>query len=108
LPSKDEYGKLDDFVSGANTAGKFLKAKSGWNKNGNGEDKFGFSALPGGIGSPLVSSFSGVGTIGSWWSATSVDANNYYYLSMSYNKEDFSIYDLGSIYVSFSVRCLQD
>jgi uncharacterized protein (TIGR02145 family) len=61
LPSNEEWDKLYRFADGTNgtespyeseMAGKYLKAKSGWNddeeKSGNGEDKFGFSALPGG------------------------------------------------------------
>jgi uncharacterized protein (TIGR02145 family) len=49
LPSDVEWNKL-----GGEEAGKYLKAKNGWNnfksKSGNGEDIFGFSALPGGFG----------------------------------------------------------
>jgi len=49
---------------------KKLKAKSGWNnkengESGNGTDDFGFSALPGGAGSPT--DISGAGDFGSWW-----------------------------------------
>ena len=50
LPSKTEYEALDKAVGGEEVAGKKLKAKSGWNKNGNGTDDFGFPAMPGGGG----------------------------------------------------------
>jgi uncharacterized protein (TIGR02145 family) len=69
LPSNDDWDKLMRYADGdkgtegpykSKTAGKYLKAMSGWKddykdykgKSGNGEDKFGFSALPGGLGYP--------------------------------------------------------
>jgi len=51
---------------------KKLKAKSGWNENGNGMDNYGFSALPGG-GFRLGGHgdiFGDVGTSATWWTAT--------------------------------------
>ena len=57
LPSKAELEKLTSAVK--------LKAKSGWNSNGNGTDNFGFSALPGGYGLS-GGLFSNVGYIGNW------------------------------------------
>jgi uncharacterized protein (TIGR02145 family) len=58
-PNKEEWQKLIDFAGGKEEAGKNLKAKNGWDKHegnpGNGVDKFGFAALPGGtnIGCPM-------------------------------------------------------
>ena len=47
LPSKEEWEILVVAVGGEKTASKYLKATSGWErKYCNGEDKFGFSALP--------------------------------------------------------------
>jgi uncharacterized protein (TIGR02145 family) len=66
LPSNWEWQTLVDFAGGKE-AGKNLKAKSGWNK-GNGTDKFGFAALPGGE-APLDESegaFSNIGKLGCW------------------------------------------
>ena len=59
LPSNAEWEKLfryiDDDTGFGNpyespSAGKHLKAASGWNEDGNGTDNYGFSALPGGNG----------------------------------------------------------
>jgi len=105
LPSNDEWNALVTSVGGEVTAGKYLKATSGWNSGGNGEDTYGFSALPGGSGYS-GGSFDDVGYLGYWWSAS----------------EDFSysadIRDMGCIvYVGYdghgkgllvSVRCVQD
>ena len=73
LPSRIEWADFVEVV-GSNAGGK-LKAESGWS-TGNGTDDFGFTALPGGSGA--ATSFSGVGTNGIWWTATTatVDQNN--------------------------------
>jgi uncharacterized protein (TIGR02145 family) len=73
LPSDAEWTTLTDYVGGLSTAGKKLKATSGWSNDGNGTDEHGFAALPGGYG---VSDgyFSNVGDGGYWWSATEDDA----------------------------------
>jgi len=85
LPSKAEWDILTAAVGGENKEGKHLKAKSGWNKNGNGLDTYGFSASPGGIGSSDNNfsstselGFSDIGLGGYWWSIneTSDNGNN--------------------------------
>jgi len=104
LPSEKEWTKLTDFVGGEKTAGKHLKAKSGWNKNGNGLDSYSFSALPGGCRSD--GSFDGVGILGFWWSASESNGNGALRY-MIYNGEDVGG---GNDFKSYllSVRCLQD
>jgi uncharacterized protein (TIGR02145 family) len=112
LPSKAEWDKLIEVAGGEDSAGKYLKAKSGWNDSGNGEDKFGFSALPGGkydgcegdCGGGLV----GVGYSGCWWAATAnyrlymYDEKEYVDLSEDVNFSEDSESNL------YSVRCIQD
>ena len=106
LPSDYEWFVLMDAVYGGETAGKKLKAKSGWNSNGNGTDEYGFSALPGGY-SDLAGSFVYVGTYGSWWSATEDNTSEAYYRLMTY---DLAFVGRGAYYKSllYSVRCVQD
>jgi len=86
--------------------GTKLKAKSGWNENGNGIDEFGFSALPGGYGS-LSGNFYGIGENGHWWSTSQSSVAHAYINIMFYNYEaaywrDYSKNNL------FSVRCIKD
>jgi len=88
------------------TAGRYLKATSGWNNGGNGEDKFGFSALPGGYGNS-DGSFSNAGSSGYWWSASEYDSDIAYYRIMYYDYE-IAYYDDNDKSYLFSVRCLQD
>jgi uncharacterized protein (TIGR02145 family) len=107
IPSKADWEKLIRYVGGEKTAGLYLKATNGWNDNGNGEDKYGFSALPGGYGKDDGSFYDVVGT---WWSADgdgSYSGGNYAYSLYVDNKSASSG---GNNYKSDlrSVRCLQD
>jgi uncharacterized protein (TIGR02145 family) len=91
LPSRREWGDLARAVGSYGTygtlgnAGEKLKSKSGWNWNtednvsGNGTDKYGFSALPGGDAYPIGGDccrdcFFDIGDWGFWW--TSADRWN--------------------------------
>ena len=111
LPNNAEWEILIVAVGGAETAGKYLKSTSSWinhgGKSGNGEDKFSFSALPGGEGG---GNFSDVGSKGNWWSATAgVGLIDAYYRGMSSEGENVNfwttLYAAGGFY---SVRCIQN
>ncbi|MDR1829199.1 MAG: fibrobacter succinogenes major paralogous domain-containing protein [Candidatus Fibromonas sp.] len=106
LPSKSEYEVLDKAVGGEKVAGKKLKAKSGWNNNGNGTDDYGFSALPGGYGFS-DGSFGNVGLNGYWWSANEYDSSYAYNRDMHYSIDDAYWDDDYKSYLQ-SVRCVQD
>jgi len=90
LPSYDDLRKLINFV-GISMAGRYLKATSGWNDyNGvstNGEDKYGFAALPGGHGLPN-GNFGNVGWYGYWWSASDSEYNATYAFYMYMGSTD--------------------
>jgi len=74
LPSNEEWQKLVDFAGGEWNAGKYLKAKDGWIES-NGEDKYGFSALPG--GREENDTFIAIGNFGLWWSSTEYEFGTY-------------------------------
>jgi len=111
LPSEEEWEKLINSVGGSSIAGTKLKAKSGWNSNGNGTDNYGFAALPGGFGylhsDPFR--FGNVGSSGGWWSSYGIHGDYAYYecyQDMHYNiKYVYGYCDYGYLR---SVRCLQD
>jgi len=106
-------------------AAKKLKSKSGWNwykpdnKSGNGTDRFGFSALPGGYrdyrdlreySTGRLDRFSGVGYFGYWWMATE-ESGDAYYLYMSIHSDHVG--EKGHLYYNvknegYSVRCVAD
>jgi uncharacterized protein (TIGR02145 family) len=119
LPSNADWDKLYRYADGdkgtespyqSKTAGKYFKAASGWNdykgKPGNGEDKFGFSALPGGNGNS-GGSFYYAGYYGSWWSSSEGNSYDAFLQRMSYYDEyaGCGYYDKSYL---FSVRCVGD
>jgi uncharacterized protein (TIGR02145 family) len=99
-------GGLDEDFYNSSTAGKHLKAATGWNdfegKSGSGIDTYGFSALAGGFGD-LDGDFGNVGFEGVWWSAGWYGTSR----GMDYKSESAT---WGNYYKSylFSVRCVHD
>jgi len=109
LPSNEEWGVLTAAAGGDTIAGKYLKAVSGWKHNRN-EDKFGFSALPGGSVVNSVGRFGTAGENGVWWSSSEseYDSDDAYRLYMS--NRSSRIYYNGDVTKDIfysSVRCLQ-
>jgi uncharacterized protein (TIGR02145 family) len=87
------------------TSGKALKSKTGWNDNGNGDDAFGFAALPAGHRG-VRDGFHWIGESARFWSSSGGDTYAYYvYMSM-----DGDIADLDNLSPKFgySVRCIKD
>jgi len=123
LPSDKDWNVLMKFVnpkcsdnSDCKNAGTKLKATSGWNddkdeesgevRSGNGEDKYGFRALPGGCGSSS-GNFDIVGNNGLWWSASENNSNYASDRRMNHYNEDVNYNSVGKS-VLCSVRCLKD
>jgi len=115
LPTNAEWDKLLRYVDdnsgtsspySSTTAGKYLKATSRWDSNGNGTDTYGFAGLPGG-GGYSNDQFNYVGSHGDWWSAPEIDAGNAYTRFM-YNDQDIFGYFKNNESYLFSVRCVKD
>jgi len=124
LPSSAEWDRLLRYVDGntgrtspyggydSYTAGKYLKATSGWNWDswhdisGNGTDDYGFSGLPGGN---YDYHFLNIGESGIWWSASESEGYSIFanIRSMTYSYNDVSS-SRGDKDYDFSVRCVQD
>jgi uncharacterized protein (TIGR02145 family)/uncharacterized repeat protein (TIGR02543 family) len=107
LPLRQEWNNLVAVAGGDRKAGKNLKAKSGWSgKKGNGTDKFGVSALPGGYrGSG--GNFNSAGINGNWWTATEFSDGLAYFRGMSYNYDGVDEINSDKSY-GLSVRCVQN
>jgi uncharacterized protein (TIGR02145 family) len=112
LPTRGEWGSLAKVAGGTGdyggggTAAYNLKAGSGWNDNGNGTDKYGFSALPGGE-RLSDGGFQNAGDVGHWWTVTESSAGN------AYNRDIYGGYDNVeernlSKDIGRSVRCVAD
>jgi len=109
-------------------AGRALKAKSGWSdgwsnyydkKSGNGDDAYGFSALPGGYRGD--DPYNAAGLEGYWWTSTRYKNNRVHRwtftgyknnrvqcLNMDSGNDDLIVEDRFTIYAGLSVRCLKD
>jgi uncharacterized protein (TIGR02145 family) len=125
LPANANWEQLFRYIDGENdrrgddvyrtnssyVAGGYLKATNGWNNGGNGQDTYGFAALPGGEGSASGSRFEDVGNMGGWWTASKQDNNIFpYYQYMSSNTYNGATVDIqgGDPGRFHSVRCLQN
>jgi uncharacterized protein (TIGR02145 family) len=112
LPTVEELGILITSAGEAKAAGKALKAKDGWDKNGdkegNGTDDYGFSALPGGGGGDPF--FLDVGIQGSWLTTgqSGQDGDWTCLLEIKHNSERANMACDGSKDSFSSVRCLKD
>jgi len=106
IPSEEEWNILTDYAGGSSEAGKYLKAASGWNNNGNGLDSYEFAALPGGLGYS-AELFQTVGNGGYWWTSSENNASYAFYRGIYYDNENVGrLYDKKSNLLS--VRCVKD
>jgi uncharacterized protein (TIGR02145 family) len=107
LPPLQEWIDLVTVVGGKDVAEKMLKARNGWNKNDNGTDNYGFSALPSGHRG-IYGNFYGGGDDAVWWTATITEAR----LPIGYRINDVRLYfDSEKIVLdnfATSVRCVAD
>jgi uncharacterized protein (TIGR02145 family) len=107
LPTNSEWDKL----ASGKSAGEYLKSTNGWDGNGlngNGSDKFGFAALPGGFGTfTLDGRFFNIGYSGFWWSSTEFNTEDAIgrYIYDNDERVVWRNFDKTGL---FSVRCLQD
>ncbi|MBR2095473.1 MAG: hypothetical protein IJ908_07680, partial [Fibrobacter sp.] len=106
LPTIDEFKTLFASVGKQSTAGSKLKSASGWNKDGNGTDDFGFAALPAGIRYGKDKYYNYEGHHANFWSSIKNGSDSADYVNMFYG------YDSVHVFVhdkndGMSVRCLK-
>ncbi|MBU6158639.1 MAG: hypothetical protein KGP35_06360 [Bacteroidetes bacterium] len=105
IPTGEDWERLINFLGNKLKAGEQLKADNGWREGGNGNNKTGFQAFPGGNRSDK-GLFLGNGSYGYWWS------------SQEHGSETADGYDLGYRYKpinqfayrkghGFSIRCVK-
>lgn len=79
IPSKDAWNDLIDYLGGQDKAGHKIKDKTGWNKNGNGDNSSNFGALPGGAvayGSMYGRTFTNLGNCITYWTSTPISSES--------------------------------
>ena len=104
LPSDTEWNILLKNVG--SDEGKKLKSASGWIKNGNGTDAYGFAALPGGDRN-FDEAFNNLGSFSTWWSSTEVNESSASGIELNNNSPNLKIDGSNKDY-GFSVRCIKD
>jgi uncharacterized protein (TIGR02145 family) len=105
VPTNTEWFSLVEYIGGQ--VGAALKATSGWTNNGNGTDKYGFTALPGGSRNYYDHSFYSIGMNAYWWSSTNISTNTAWSIFVSSGSGSVTTNDL-NVNSGFSVRCVKD
>ena len=105
LPQKSEWDTLFTAVSDGSTAvGNKLKSRSGWLSDGNGDDDFGFAALPAGY---YFKNFRDVGKQACFWSSVMFDDTVYGARLHPSNVVGWG--EAGNyMFMGYSIRCVKD
>lgn len=114
VPTDLEWTALTDYLGGLPVSGAKMKNTIGWEENGNGNNKSGFSGLPGGRHTSN-GPFLDAGWYGYWWSSTEGDTRHtsdrdlHYAWGRDLHYEDGLVrrYDFLKE-DGMSVRCLRD
>ncbi|HPI31662.1 MAG TPA: fibrobacter succinogenes major paralogous domain-containing protein [Bacteroidales bacterium] len=105
VPSDEEWVALIGYSGGESTAGKILKSRTGWKNGGNGSNKSGFNALPGGYRDP--DGVFGNGGFGRWWSATEASSEKAWRFRLGFDNNTINRFD-GPKGYGFSIRCIRN
>lgn len=106
VASDEEWTELIDYLGGKDVADTKMKSKNGWDRDGNGSNQSGFTALPGG---ERISgkTFTGKGSSGNWWSSTEHSSEIAWYWSiLGHTREVYRNKQLEKL--GYSIRCLKD
>lgn len=106
LPTKDDFEKLFVTVGGDSIAGRMLKSMSDWKSDNNGDDSYGFTALPAGYRFTSGGSY-GVYNNADFWCSTESTHQKAYYANLNY-KNDVAIIGEAGKSEGFSIRCIKD
>ena len=109
LPSEEEWTYLINYTktfTNSDSAGYFLKSNGGWIPEGNGNDLFGFTGLPGGLYFENTDEFHHKDYYSYFWSSSS-NGDFAWIIPLTY-KNHYIEKGLGDKNDGFSVRCLKD
>lgn len=108
LPSDAEWNQLITFCGGEPFAGGKMKSKTGWNSpNLAATDSSGFSGLPGGV-RRSDETFSGIGTVGTWWSSSESNTAGYAWVRSLYHNGGEVARGTAYSGLGLSCRCIRD
>lgn len=111
LPNKREWNALDGSNNVKILPGPTLKSQKGWDDDGNGDDIYGFAAIPAGVYDPNLESFFGSGHNAYFWmngvANMGEDANLGYCKQLRYNSDKI-LADWCAKTEGYSIRCVMD
>ena len=105
--SGSEVGAMHNFYTRGLPVGKKMKSTCGWQGNGNGSNEGGFAALPGG-GSYEKGKFYGIGSLGNWWSSTSMGRKDAWARHIGSDASGVARTHALNKQCEFSIRCIKD
>ncbi|MBG0861138.1 MAG: TIR domain-containing protein [Bacteroidales bacterium] len=109
VPTDEEWTALIKYLGGDSIAGGKLKEKGTIHwlaPNTGATNESGFTALPGGY-RYASGSFSSIGYIGCWWSATELEVRIAWYRSIGHNGSNMGRFYHKENY-GYSIRCIKD
>lgn len=107
LPDTSDWRAFFDAVGGMDVAGKVLKTTSGWYKNGNGTDAYGFSAVPTGWATSSNTIPTTGDSLAYFWTSTKAISYSRYYVKLSYKEDNAMLLNSDTDY-RFNVRCVKN
>jgi uncharacterized protein (TIGR02145 family) len=105
IPTKNDWATLISYSGGETNAGKKLKHFAGWESGGDGQDTYGFKALPSGR-REANGNFSLLGRGSLYWTSSNDSGDNAYFVGMFHSDGEVSIrtFSKGN---GFAVRCVK-
>lgn len=88
-------------------AGYNLKSTDGWIGMGNGDDIYGFTALPGGQRNAMDGEFERAGEWGTWWSDKNEEENETYRRYINHENQNIARFN-SNPRSGYSVRCIKN
>lgn len=107
LPRSGEFETLMATAGGESEADENLKSKSGWRYYENGNDVYGFAALPAARFSGYSGEFSEVGDYAIFWTSNGREWSDANIFALG-SEEDYAFTTEDSKYDGFSVRCVMN
>lgn len=107
VPTDAEWTALRDHLLQFGNAGDQLKATSGWDSGGNGDNSSGFTGLPHGYREAIGGAFGGVGIDAAYWSSSADGTEDAWYRTLYYTYSDLQRYS-NDIRFGMAIRCLGD
>lgn len=108
VPNQDDFNALQMFVS-SEKMGNRLKSASGWKEGGDGIDRYGFSALPGGYAEKDVNSiyYSVLTVQARFWSSTQYQKTEAYQMRLYNDYESGDVLSDNIKNMAQSLRCIK-